>query len=80
MRKAIVLLAVVATLGVTVGCQNCSWFRRGALFRPRAEVVDPCVDPCAPVVGTVVEPGCDTCGTTTVPPANTTYLTPGPTG
>jgi len=79
MRKLLVLGTLLAILAGTVGCQNCTWFRRGALFAPMqpAAVVD-----CPPVATEVpmLDSSCDACGpVSTVVPPTTTYV-PGPTG
>jgi len=68
---------------LTVGCQRCNLFRRGALFAPTtavpAAVIEcPPVDPCAET--TVIGGACDPCTpTTTVAPPTSTFV-PGPAG
>ena len=55
MKKLLVLTAVAMLTASSIGCQQCSWFRRGALFpssTPEMTVCDPCVQPCDP---------CDSC-------------------
>lgn len=82
MRRMIVVGLGLGIVLLTVGCQRCNLFRRGALFAPTAAVPAaviecPPVDPCAE---TVVGSACDACGpTTTVVPPTSTFV-PGPAG
>jgi len=83
MRRMIVIGLGMGIVLLTVGCQRCNLFRRGALFAPTtavpAAVIEcPPVDPCAET--TVVGGACDPCTpTTTVVPPTSTFV-PGPAG
>ena len=79
MKKLVVLTAVVMLTAGSIGCQQCSWFRRGALFpssTPEVTVCDPCPPPCDPCCDPCNT--CDPCApgsfTTTAPPT----ILPGP--
>jgi len=74
MKKLLVLTAVVMLTASSIGCQQCSWFRRGALFpssTPQMTVCDPCAVPCDPCNS------CDPCapGSYTTMPST---ILPGP--
>ncbi len=81
MRRMIVVALGLSAVLLTVGCQRCNLFRRGALFAPTtvpAAVIEcPPVDPCG---DTVVGSACDPCvpSTSVVPPTST--FVPGPAG
>lgn len=78
MKKVIVLIALASLVSVSVGCRNCNWFRRGALFAPAqpAAVEVPCE------VYEMPMDECSACGpVNAMPPSGSTYsLIPGPTG
>jgi len=80
MRKLLVLTALLTLTVLTVGCENCRWFRRGALFAPAPDVT--CVEPCTPCVPVAPcpSPCAPACGAAPVigAPAGTYAPAPGP--
>ncbi len=75
MRKLLVLAVLLSLTVVTLGCENCRLFRRGAPFAPAESVtvVDPC-PPCVPVA-----PCPSACGPAPVIGAPATSYVPTPT-
>ncbi|MGQ9505592.1 MAG: hypothetical protein ACUVQG_02815 [Thermogutta sp.] len=82
MRRMIVVGLGVGLVLLTIGCQRCNLFRRGALFAPTAAVPAAVIEcpPVNPCDETVEGAACDPCTpTTTVVPPTSTFV-PGPAG